>query len=113
MQQKLRSAVLNSLAAAEKEGFESICIPAISSGVFGYPKDQATAEIYAACAAYRGNVRVIRLISIDEETVAAFKRARDTYNTVQMPGGPGVPPPNYSATPTSTDGPYPHSEHPF
>lgn len=37
---KLRSATLNSLRLAEKEGLRSIAFPAISTGIFGYPVDR-------------------------------------------------------------------------
>ena len=37
---KLRKAVRSSLLLASKKGFRSISIPAISSGIFGFPKDR-------------------------------------------------------------------------
>jgi O-acetyl-ADP-ribose deacetylase (regulator of RNase III) len=44
---KLRSAVRESLKRAAKENFASISLPAISSGIFGYPKDRC-AEVLLA-----------------------------------------------------------------
>jgi O-acetyl-ADP-ribose deacetylase (regulator of RNase III) len=41
---KLKSAVLNSLNLASEKGLKSISLPAISSGIFGFPKDRC-AEI--------------------------------------------------------------------
>lgn len=37
---KLRKAVKSSLLLASKKGFRSISMPAISSGIFGFPKDR-------------------------------------------------------------------------
>lgn len=37
---KLRDATLNSLKLAEKHGVKSIAFPAISTGIFGFPKDR-------------------------------------------------------------------------
>ncbi|MGW8180284.1 MAG: macro domain-containing protein, partial [bacterium] len=37
---KLKNAVLNSLLLASEKGLRSISMPAISSGIFGFPKDR-------------------------------------------------------------------------
>jgi O-acetyl-ADP-ribose deacetylase len=37
---KLREAVKSSLLLASEKGFRSILLPAISSGIFGFPKDR-------------------------------------------------------------------------
>ena len=73
----LRSAARNSLAAADREGLASLAMPAISSGIFGFPKERC-GEILAAaalefCAAHPASpLRLIRLTNIDEPTVAAM-----------------------------------------
>ncbi len=38
--EKLRNATLNSLKAASRKGLKSIAFPAVSTGIFGFPKDR-------------------------------------------------------------------------
>jgi len=70
----LRSAVWNSLAQAEELKLTSIALPAISSGIFGFPKDRcATILIQAALDFFQqhpaGHLRLIRFTNIDRLTV--------------------------------------------
>ena len=53
----------------------------------GYTTETATAAVYAVCATYRGGVRLIRLVSDDDGSVAAFKHAREAFNRGDMHGG--------------------------
>jgi len=49
---KLRSAVLNSLGLASGKGIKSICMPAISSGIFGFPKDRCAQILVSTALRY-------------------------------------------------------------
>jgi O-acetyl-ADP-ribose deacetylase (regulator of RNase III) len=77
---KLRSAVQSSLALAEKHGFKTISMPAISSGIFGFPKDRCAQVFMAAIADYfsehpGGSLQEVRLCNIDAQTSAIFAAA--------------------------------------
>lgn len=73
---KLRRAVRSALARAEELGLASVALPAISTGIFGYPKGPGcrviVEEVRSHLAREGGTVREIRLVSLDEETAAAF-----------------------------------------
>ena len=76
---KLASAVRAALAVAEKEGLASISMPAISSGIFGFPKDRCAAilteTVLAHFAAHPdGAVRRVHFCHFDEPTVDVFLR---------------------------------------
>ncbi len=48
--EKLRNATLNSLACATRKGLKTIAFPAISTGIFGFPKDRcAQIMLKTAC----------------------------------------------------------------
>lgn len=49
----LRSCYVESLRLAEEHGLESIAFPAISTGIYGYPKDQACAIALATVAEWQ------------------------------------------------------------
>ncbi|MGQ9496166.1 MAG: macro domain-containing protein [Thermoanaerobaculaceae bacterium] len=75
---KLRSAVRSALARAEEMRLKSVALPAISTGIFGYPKEAGCRVIAQECLAHlrkTGSVREIHLVALDEETVSAFSQA--------------------------------------
>ena len=84
----LEAAVLASLNKAEEMGLQSISLPAISSGIFGYPKELC-AEICLKTAIrfyeHRPNssVRLIRFTNIDTETVSIFHRTAVTLRSAR------------------------------
>ena len=77
---KLAAAVTGALDLAAKREFGSIAIPAISTGIFGFPKDRAAGIILGAVEAFcaRGEnstVRDIRITLFDQPTLDAFLQA--------------------------------------
>ncbi|MEW6336391.1 MAG: macro domain-containing protein [Acidobacteriota bacterium] len=78
-EEKLRSAVRSALRAAEEEGAKTLAVPAISTGIFGYPKPDGcnaiVAEVAAHLACAGGSLRLVRLVGIDEETASHFLAA--------------------------------------
>jgi O-acetyl-ADP-ribose deacetylase (regulator of RNase III) len=76
----LQSSILNSLLKAKELGVESVSVPAISSGIFGFPKDKC-AEILLTNSVkmallgseQTGSLKKIRLCNFDSETVNEFK----------------------------------------
>jgi O-acetyl-ADP-ribose deacetylase (regulator of RNase III) len=76
---KLRSAVWESLHRAHERGFASIALPAISSGIFGFPVEPCahivlkTAQEFAEkCPA--SSLRDIRVVLYDQPTLDVFER---------------------------------------
>jgi O-acetyl-ADP-ribose deacetylase (regulator of RNase III) len=67
----------NSLAVAEENGVESIAFPAISTGIFGYPVEDA-AEValrtVVEAADRLQNVRLVRFVLYSEEDLKVHER---------------------------------------
>jgi O-acetyl-ADP-ribose deacetylase (regulator of RNase III) len=78
----LRTAVTAALDAAESVELQSIAMPAISAGVFGYPRDEAARVISEAVADWftgreqgEGHLREVRLVGFDRDAAADFAAA--------------------------------------
>jgi O-acetyl-ADP-ribose deacetylase (regulator of RNase III) len=77
----LASCYLASLRLAEARGLRTIAFPAISTGIYGYPRDKAaevalrTVTKFLADAADR--FETISFVCFDEATAAAYRRVMD------------------------------------
>ena len=72
---KLRNATLNSLKLAEKHGIKSIAFPAISTGIFGFPKDRCAKIMLRAAVEYLRKASGIKRMIFclyDDETYQIF-----------------------------------------
>jgi O-acetyl-ADP-ribose deacetylase (regulator of RNase III) len=79
---KLKNAVLSSLLLASEKGLKSISIPAISSGIFGFPKNRCAAILVKEALNYikknpQNNLEVIEFCAYDDLTVGYFKKEFD------------------------------------
>jgi O-acetyl-ADP-ribose deacetylase (regulator of RNase III) len=77
---KLRSAVLSALSEAERLHAQTVSLPAISSGIFGFPKDRCARVILSAVRDYleahaETVLSEVRLCLYDEPSVQAFVAA--------------------------------------
>jgi len=80
---KLAAAVAGSLRLADRLGVVSIAFPAISTGIFGFPKQRAAGVILGAIRAYlsenpASGLKLLRLTLFDQETVEAFLIATES-----------------------------------
>jgi O-acetyl-ADP-ribose deacetylase (regulator of RNase III) len=60
----LASCYRNCLTLADEQALESVAFPAISTGVYGYPKDRAAAVASQAIAETLGKTRSIRRVQL-------------------------------------------------
>jgi len=68
----LTSCYLRSLAVADEVGARTIAFPAISTGVYGYPKDEAARVAVEAMRGATTAVERATLVGFDRETVALY-----------------------------------------
>ncbi len=87
---KLRRAVTSALEVARAEGLSSIVLPAISTGIFGFPKVEASEIIVDACEAFLrgkpGSVRRVDICVYDDPTFFAFDGTWTRRYGMNLPG---------------------------
>jgi len=81
---RLADAVRGSLQTADELQCSSIALPAISTGIFGFPKERAAGIIFPAIEKYfvenhASVVQIVRITLFDDATVKVFL---DKWNTV-------------------------------
>lgn len=74
---KLASAVTGSLRVADELKCKSISMPAISTGIFGFPKDRAAGIMFKSINTYFGakgdsSLKLARVVLFDKTTADAF-----------------------------------------
>ena len=74
---KLADAVTGSLRVADELKCFSIALPAISTGIYGFPKDRAAEIIFSSIEKYFGEnpsstIRTVKLVLFDQPTVDVF-----------------------------------------
>ena len=75
---KLKDATLNSLILADKNHLKSIAFPAISTGIFGFPKDRCATIMLSTTIAYlEGPTKLEKVVFClyDNRTLEIFERA--------------------------------------
>lgn len=74
---KLRLAIISVLELASDERFKSISVPAISAGIFGFPKDRCAKILVGETAAFLKNkqtsLELIEFCIFDQEAFGFFK----------------------------------------
>lgn len=80
---KLADAVLGVLALATRRGLSSLSLPAISTGIFGFPKELAARIIFSTIEAFFTSqadspLKQVRLVLFDQPTLDVFLTAWDS-----------------------------------
>jgi O-acetyl-ADP-ribose deacetylase len=75
--QKLADAVTGSLRVADELKCKSLTMPAISTGIFGFPKERAAGIIFSSIDEYfakaqASNIQQVRMILFDAPTLEVF-----------------------------------------
>jgi O-acetyl-ADP-ribose deacetylase (regulator of RNase III) len=74
---KLKDATLNSLLLADQNGLKSIAFPAISTGIFGFPKERCATIMLSTTIAYlEGPTKLEKVVYClyDKKTLEIFER---------------------------------------
>jgi len=81
---KLSNAIKSSLELATQKEFKSISILAISSGIFGFPKDRCAKILVKETIKYlsqmeNSNINIIEFCLLDKETINEFQKEFDKF----------------------------------
>jgi O-acetyl-ADP-ribose deacetylase (regulator of RNase III) len=83
---KLNNAVYNSLKLASQESFQSLAMPAISAGIFGFPKQQCAAIIVNQVVSFlnkeKTSLKEITFCLMDDDIIGFFSDSIE-----KLPGG--------------------------
>ncbi len=69
----LASCYRRSLEVADEIGARSVAFPAISTGVYGYPAEEAATIAVDAISAAPAAVELVRLVAFDDRTLALYE----------------------------------------
>ncbi len=77
---KLKNAIQSSLRLAAEKGLESISIPAVSSGIFGFPKNRCAKILVDTAVNFikdnpESSLKLIEFCIFDDETLGLFAKA--------------------------------------
>ncbi len=76
---KLKNVVNSSLKIASEKGFKSVSMPAISSGIFGFPKDRCAEILVGESKKFleenkESSLEIIEFCIFDDDTLGHFSR---------------------------------------
>ncbi len=79
---KLANAVKGSLRTADELLCESISLPAISTGIFGFPKERAADILISTIEQYfssvkKSSLKTVRIVLFDDAAIQPFLKIRD------------------------------------
>lgn len=84
---KLKNAVINTLKLATGKGLKSISMPAISSGIFGFPKDRCAKILVTESANFlktqKTSLEVVEFCVYDDNTMEHFKREFENLKNIR------------------------------
>jgi O-acetyl-ADP-ribose deacetylase (regulator of RNase III) len=84
---KLKDATLNSLKLADQKGLKSVAFPAISTGVYGFPKDRCAAIMLSTTIAYlEGPTKLEKVVFClyDKKTLELFDDALESLTQKRL-----------------------------
>jgi O-acetyl-ADP-ribose deacetylase (regulator of RNase III) len=72
---ELAACYRNALRVAEEIGARSVAFPAIATGAYGYPVDEAARVAVAAVRASAARMHLVRFVVFDRAAYQAYERA--------------------------------------